>query len=129
MLGKQKFYFIPDVGSDELHIKRDYVLATEFDPKDATFKVRFLNGDAVQMFAVQDTEEEVKAAFEKFQEYRKVYNECIEKYLPIQNELQSKYKEMYGEFVDDEFLKIINDRHNVNKVVAKQEAANEDAAR
>ena len=129
MLGKQKFYFIPDVGSDELRIKHDYVLATEFDPKDATFKVRFLNGDAVQMFAVSDTEEEIKAAFDKFQEYRKIYNECIEKYLPIQNELQGKYKEMYGEFVDDEFLKIINDRHNVNKVVAEKEAANENAAR
>lgn len=133
MLGKQKFYFIPDVGSDELRIKQDYVLATEFDPKDATFKVRFLNGDAVQMFAVHDTEEEVRAEFEKFQEYRKIYNECIEKYLPIQNELQNKYKEMYGEFVDDEFLKIINDRHNVNKVVAEAEAkekvANDNAAR
>lgn len=130
MLTKKMFYFIPDVASDDLVIKQDYVIATEYDPKDITFKVRFLNGNAVQMFAVGETKEEVEEAFKKFQGYRKKYWEAVEKIKPAEEELHKAYEEAYGEFISKEMLQIINDRHNVNKVVAEAEKpANEDATR
>lgn len=129
-LAKKMFYFIPDVSNELLKIKEDYVIATEYDTKDVTFKVRFLNGDAVQMFAVADTKEEVEAAHKKFLEYRKKYWEAVEKIKPAEAELHEAYESMYGEFMSKELLDIINDRHNVNKVVAEAEAkaANENAA-
>lgn len=130
MLAKKMFYFIPDVASDELTIKEDYVIATEYDPKDITFKVRFLNGNAVQMFAVGETKEEVEKAFAKFQEYRKKYWEAVEAIKPAEEKLHKAYEEAYGEFISKEMLQIINDRHNVNKVVAQaEEPANENATR
>lgn len=131
LLAKKMFYFIPDVSSDDLIIKEDYVIATEYDPKDITFKVRFLNGNAVQMFAVGETKKDVEKAFEKFQEYRKKYWEAVEKIKPVEAELHKAYEDAYGEYIDKKMLEIMNDRHNVNKVVAEaeQKAANENAAR
>lgn len=121
-LAKKLFYFIPDVSNELLKIKEDYVIATEYDTKDVTFKVRFLNGDAVQMFAVAETKEEVEEAHKKFLEYRKKYWEAVEKIKPAEAELHEVYESMYGDFMNKELLEIINDRHNVNKVVAEAEA-------
>ena len=86
-----------------------------------TEKVRFLNGDAVQAFAVCDTEEELQAAFDKFLEYTKVYWEKRALTDPIEKELQAKYVEMYHDFVDPDFGQIIKDRHNPEKVIAEYE--------
>lgn len=128
-LAKKLYYFVPDISADNLVIKQDYVIATEFDTKDITFKVRFLNGAAVQMFAVGETEEDVKKAYEEFQTYRKAYLEAVEEIDPVQKKLQSAYKDSYGDWMSEELMQIINDRHNVNKVVAEAEAkaANENA--
>lgn len=133
LLAKKMFYFIPDVSNELLKIKEDYVIATEYDTKDITFKVRFLNGDAVQMFAVAETKEEVEKAHKKFLEYRKKYWEAVEKIKPAEEALHKAYEEAYGDYISKELLEVINDRHNVNKVVAeaeaKEKAANENAAR
>lgn len=131
-LSKKLFYFIPDVSNELLKIKEDYVIATEFDTKDITFKVRFLNGDAVQMFAVGKTKEEVEEAHAKFLKYRKKYWEAVEAIEPAQKKLQDAYKDSYADWMSEEFMQVINDRHNVNKVVAEAEAkkaANENAVR
>ena len=134
--GKKKLYFMPTVDCKELIKKEDYVIAVEFDNTDMTEKVRFLNGDAVQAFAVCDTEEELQAAYEKFLEYTKKYWELraktdplekelqskyVEMYHELEKELQSKYVEMYHEFVDPDFGKIIKDRHDPEKVIAEYE--------
>ena len=129
--GKKKLYFLPTVDCKELIKKEDYVIAVEFDNTDMTEKVRFLNGDAVQAFAVCDTEEELQAAYEKFLEYTKKYWELRAKTDPLEKELQSKYVEMYHEFVDPDFGKIIKDRHDPEKVIAEYEQKqkeNENAA-
>lgn len=119
--GKKKLYFLPTVDCKELLKKEDYVIAVEFDNTDMTEKVRFLNGDAVQAFAVCDTEEELQAAFDKFLEYTKVYWEKRALTDPIEKELQAKYVEMYHDFVDPDFGQIIKDRHNPEKVIAEYE--------
>ena len=124
--GKKKKYFLPTVDVKELIMKEDYVIAVEFDNTDMTEKVRFLNGDAVQAFAVCDTEEELKAAFEKFLKYTEKYWELRAKTDPLEKELQSKYVEMYHEFVDPEFGKIIKDRHDPEKVIAEFEKQQKD---
>lgn len=124
--GKKKKYFLPTVDVKELIMKEDYVIAVEFDNTDMTEKVRFLNGDAVQAFAVCDTEEELKAAFEKFLKYTEKYWELRAKTDPLEKELQSKYVEMYHEFVDPEFGKIIKDRHDPEKVIAEFEQKQKD---
>ena len=74
MIGETKKYFIPDVNADELIIHESDVIGEELDPNDVTIKVKFLDGHWVQKFAVADTEEELRAAFEKFQDYRKKYH-------------------------------------------------------
>ena len=129
-LAKKLFYFIPDVSNELLRIKEDYVIATEFDTKDITFKVRFLNGDAVQMFAVGETKEDVEKAHAEFLKYRKQYLDAVDKIKPVEDELHFAYESHYGDWMSEEMLDIINDRHNVNKVVAQAEekAANENAA-
>ncbi|MBQ2174048.1 MAG: hypothetical protein II453_02895 [Alphaproteobacteria bacterium] len=119
--GKKKKYFLPTVDVKELLIKEDYVIAVEFDNTDMTEKVRFLNGDAVQAFAVCDTDEELRAAFKKFLEYTKKYWELRAKTDPLEKELQAKYVEMYHDFVDPEFGQIIKDRHDPEKVIAEYE--------
>lgn len=129
--GKKKLYFLPTVDCKELIKKEDYVIAVEFDNTDMTEKVRFLNGDAVQAFAVCDTDEELRAAFDKFLEYTKVYWEKRALTDPIEKELQAKYVEMYHDFVDPDFGKIIKDRHDPEKVIAEYEQKqkeNENAA-
>ena len=119
--GKKKVYFLPTVDCKELIKKEDYVIAVEFDNTDMTEKIRFLNGDAVQAFAVCDTEEELQAAFDKFLEYTKIYWEKRALTDPIEKELQAKYVEMYHDFVDPDFGQIIKDRHNPEKVIAVYE--------
>lgn len=126
MIGLKMFYFIPNVNSEELVVKSDYVIATEFDNVDNTYKVRFLNGDAVQQFAVADTEKELKQLFERFQEYRKVYHECREAVRPHENRLRAKYEELFSGWMNIELGQIIVDRHNPEKVLAAKEA--EDAS-
>lgn len=122
MLGQEKFYFIPNVQTEELVVKKDYVIATEFDNVDNTFKVRFLNGDAVQMWAVADSEEELKGLFARFQEYRVFYHECREAVRPHENRLRAKYEELFSGWMDVEFGTIISDRHNPEKILAKEES-------
>ena len=124
--GKKKKYFLPTVDVKELIMKEDYVIAVEFDNTDMTEKVRFLNGDAVQAFAVCDTDEELKAAFDKFQEYTKKYWELRAKTDPLEKELQSKYIEMYHDFANPEFGQIIKDRHDPEKVIAEYEKKEEE---
>lgn len=119
--GKKKVYFLPTVDCKELIKKEDYVIAVEFDNTDMTEKVRFLNGDAVQAFAVCDTDEELQAAFDKFLEYTKIYWEKRALTDPIEKDLQAKYVEMYHDFVDPDFGQIIKDRHNPEKVIAEYE--------
>jgi hypothetical protein len=119
--GKKKVYFLPTVDCKELIKKEDYVIAVEFDNTDMTEKVRFLNGDAVQAFAVCDTDEELQAAFNKFLEYTKIYWEKRALTDPIEKDLQAKYVEMYHDFVDPDFGQIIKDRHNPEKVIAEYE--------
>lgn len=119
--GKKKLYFLPTVDCKELIKKEDYVIAVEFDNTDMTEKVRFLNGDAVQAFAVCDTEEELQAAFDKFLEYTKIYWEKRALTDPIEKDLQAKYVEMYHDFVDPDFGQIIKDRHDPEKVIAEYE--------
>jgi hypothetical protein len=126
--GKKKLYFLPTVDCKELIKKEDYVIAVEFDNSDMTEKVRFLNGDAVQAFAVCDTDEELQAAFDKFLEYVKVYWEKRAITDPVEKELQAKYVEMYHDFVDPEFGKIIKDRHNPEMVIAEYEKKEEENA-
>ena len=130
-LAKKLFYFIPDISNELLKIKEDYVIATEFDTKDITFKVRFLNGDAVQMFAVGETKEDVEKAHAEFLQYRKSYLEAVERIKPVEDDLHKAYESHYADWMSKELLNEINDRHNVNKVVEKAEekAANENAAR
>lgn len=124
--GKKKKYFLPTVDVKELIMKEDYVIAVEFDNTDMTEKVRFLNGDAVQAFAVCDTDEELKAAFDKFQEYTQKYWELRAKTDPLEKELQSKYIEMYHDFANPEFGQIIKDRHDPDKVIAEYEKKEEE---
>jgi len=127
-LARKLFYFIPDISNELLRIKEDYVIATEFDTKDITFKVRFLNGDAVQMFAVGETKEDVEKAHAEFLKYREQYLKAVEKIKPVEDDLHKAYESHYADWMSKEMLEIINDRHNVNKVVAQAEAANENAA-
>lgn len=122
-IGSKQKYFIPDVNSDELVEKESWVLAEEFDNTDNTIKVRFLNGDAVQKFAVCETSEELKEAFDKFQEYRKHWWRLYEITHPAEEELREIYVKMYGEFVDADFGQLIRDMHNPEKVLAAQQAA------
>lgn len=122
MIGQKLYYFIPNLYSDEMVVKSDFVIATEFDNVDNTFKVRFLNGDAVQMWATGLHEELLKEPFRKFQDYRKVYHECREAVRPHENRLRAKYEELFGDFMDIELGKIIENRHNPEKVLAKEEA-------
>lgn len=132
-LAKKLFYFIPDIGTELLKIKEDFVIATEFDTKDITFKVRFLNGDAVQMFAVGETKEDVEKAHADFLEYRESYLKAVEKIKPVEDDLHKAYESHYADWMSKELLDEINDRHNVNKVVekaeAREKAANENATR
>lgn len=126
MIGQKMYYFIPNLNSDELVVKSDFVIATEFDNVDNTFKVRFLNGDAVQMWATGLHEELLKEPFKKFQDYRKVYHECREAVRPHENRLRAKYEELFGDFMNVELGQVIADRHNPEKVLAAKEA--EDAS-
>jgi hypothetical protein len=122
MLGQKMYYFIPNLHSDEMVVKSDFVIATEFDNVDNTFKVRFLNGDAVQMWATGLHEELLKEPFNQFQEYRKVYHECREAVRPHEERLRAKYEELFGDFMDIELGQTIKDRHNPEKVLAKEES-------
>lgn len=128
LIGKKLFYFIADLKAEDYPIYTDYVIAEEYDVTDRTIKVRFLNGKAVQKFAVADTEEGAKAASEKFGEYKKVYWECYDAMTPIEERLKAKYEEMYGYVMDKELGDVIEHRHNADAIVAEieeQEAGEE----
>lgn len=128
IIGKTKKYFIPDVNTTELEPREGVVVAEEFDMKDATVKVRFMDGHSAHKFAVVDTDEELKAAFEKFQEYRKRYHEALEKIQPVENDLRAYYATMYPEYINNDLLQKIIEYQDANKRVAEmqaQEAANE----
>lgn len=127
MLGFKLFYFIPNLNSDVMTIKSDYVIATEFDNTDNTFKVRFLNGDAVQMWATHDDESVLEKRFQMFLDYKKVYWECREAVRVHEDRLKAKYKELFGDWMDIGFGQIIEDRHNPEKVLAKAEKGEENA--
>lgn len=120
MIGQKLYYYIANLKSDDLVVKSDYVIATEFDNTDNTFKVRFLNGDAVQMWATASEEELLKESFEVFQEYRKVYWECREAVRPHEERLRAKYAELFGDWMDISLGQIIEDRHNPEKVLAQK---------
>lgn len=116
LIGKKMFFFVPDVNVDEQVIRSDFVIAEEFDAQDRTVKVRFLGGQLAHKFAVAETEEEIKKAIEKFEEYRKVYHECLEEIKPIDQRLKDKYEEMYGEVMDTDLAQMIIDRRNPNLI-------------
>lgn len=132
MIGKKKYYFVPDLNADELKLRESYVLAIEFDNTDNTFKVRFLNGDAVQQWAVGDTPEAIQRAYDKFQEYRKVWHECDKACEPIMDRLRETYARLYGDYMDVSFGDMIKAMHNVRAVAdaaeAKEKAESEDKA-
>lgn len=127
-IGSKKLYFVPDLKADELVVREGHVLAEEFDSSDFTIKVRFLNGDAVQKFAVCDTKEELQAAFDKFQTYRKKYWDCYERIQPIEAELKAVYNQLYSDVMDVEFGTYIAHRHDANAVVAEAEKKDQEAA-
>lgn len=131
MIGETKKYFIPDVNADELIIHESDVIGEELDPNDVTIKVKFLDGHWVQKFAVADTEEELRAAFEKFQDYRKKYHECLNKIQPIEKECREFYANMYPEYIDIELGKKILARRDAEKSIAEYEAkvANDESNR
>lgn len=121
MIGKTKKYFIPDLSADEMIVKESDVLGEELDPQDMTIKVKFLDGHWVQKFAVADTEEELQAAFDKFQIYRKKYHECLDKIQPIEKECREFYANMYPEYIDVELGKKILARRDAEKSIAEYE--------
>lgn len=128
IIGKTKKYFIPDVNATELEPREGIVVAEEFDMKDATVKVRFMDGHSAHKFAVVDTDEELKAAFEKFQEYREEYQRALAKIQPVENDLRAYYATMYPEYINNDLLQKIIEYQDANKRVAEtqaQEAANE----
>lgn len=127
-IGSTKKYFIPDTNLEKLEPREGVVVAEEFDMKDATVKVRFMDGHAAHKFAVCDTDEELQAAFDKFQEYRKKFHECLAKIQPIERELREFYAMQYPEYVNNELLQKIIDFQDAEKRIAEQqakEAANE----
>lgn len=121
MIGETKKYFIPDLSADEMIVKESDVLGEELDPQDMTIKVKFLDGHWVQKFAVADTEEELRAAFDKFQIYRKKYHECLDKIQPIEKECREFYANMYPEYIDVELGKKILARRDAEKSIAEYE--------
>lgn len=121
MIGETKKYFIPDLSADEMIVKESDVLGEELDPQDMTIKVKFLDGHWVQKFAVADTEEELQAAFDKFQIYRKKYHECLDKIQPIEKECREFYANMYPEYIDVELGKKILARRDAEKSIAEYE--------
>lgn len=122
MIGQTKKYFIPDVNLEKLEPREGVVVAEEFDMKDATIKVRFLDGHAAHKFAVVDTDEELQAAFDKFQEYRTKYHECLKKIQPIEHELRTFYAMQYPEYVNNDLLQKIIDFQDAQKRIAEMEA-------
>lgn len=128
-IGSEKFYFIPDLNVSEFIVHKGHVLAEEFDNVDRTIKVRFLDGNAVQKFAVADTEEELKPWFDKFQEYREKFWDCRKRIVPIEMELQNTYAELFGEFMNIDFGKMIARRHDADAATEESgEAANDDGS-
>lgn len=121
-IGSTKKYFIPDVNATELEPHEGVVIAEEFDTKDATVKVRFLDGHAAHKFAVCDTDEELKAAFEKFKEYQKKYHEALAKIQPVENDLREYYANMYPEYINNDLLQKIIEFQDANKRIAEMEA-------
>lgn len=122
MIGETKKYFIPDLSADEMIVHESDVIGEEFDPSDMTIKVKFLDGHWVQKFAVADTEEELKKAFDEFQEYRKKYHDCLNRIQPIEKECREFYANKYAEYVNVELGQKILDRRNAEKAIAEYEA-------
>lgn len=122
LVGKKLYFFVPDLKAEaKVPVFSDFVIAEEYDITDRTIKVRFLNGKAVQKFAVAETKEECEAAQEKFREYAKTYWECFDEMTPIEKKLKAKYEEMYGEFMDIPLGDEIERRHNADLVVANDD--------
>lgn len=130
MIGETKKYFIPDLSADEMIVHESDVIGEELDPTDITIKVKFLDGHMIQKFAVADTVEELQAAFDKFQDYRKKYHECLEKIQPIEKECREFYANMYPEFINIELGKKILARRDAEKSIAEyeQKVANDERA-
>lgn len=121
LIGSQKKYYIPDLSADEMVVHESFVIGEELDPSDMTIKVKFLDGHCIQKFAIADTEKELKKSFDKFQEYRKKWHECLDRIQPIEKECREFYAKQYPEYINIELGKKILDRRDAEKSIQEYE--------